>query len=464
MKTGLSQIQQQKLTQEQIQMQSAMQVLAARLTELPMEGFRERVKAELDENPYLETRHNPDKPIEEQHTGQSENYDQRKDYRNEDDIPDYMLRNTPNGADAEDTNGIETADSQSFYDQLKEQAGEYKLNDHDRKVLEYIIGSLGDDGLLQKPLHEIADELTIYHWCDTTTEDVERMLKVLWQFEPTGVGARNLQECLILQCRKHHLQQLEKIIIQDWDDITHNRWSHIQRKYSLTTQQTDNLRAEMHRLNPRPGNAMSEKDSNTTQTITPDFTVEVDADGHIALTLNDADIPTLQISDDAQDMIDQSFVRGYVNKGKLFISAMLQRRQTMMQTMQAIIRIQKQYFAEGDESRLKPMRLEDIARITKLDPSTISRVCNSKYVDTPYGIKSLKWFFTTAVRNSDDDTTTRQVRNALKEIIDNEDKHHPLGDDKIVLELSRMGFDIARRTVSKYREQMGIPTSRMRKI
>ena len=165
-------------------MQSAMQVLAARLTELPMEGFRERVKAELDENPYLETRHNPDKPIEEQHTGQSENYDQRKDYRNEDDIPDYMLRNTPNGADAEDTNGIETADSQSFYDQLKEQAGEYKLNDHDRKVLEYIIGSLGDDGLLQKPLHEIADELTIYHWCDTTTEDVERMLKVLWQFEP----------------------------------------------------------------------------------------------------------------------------------------------------------------------------------------------------------------------------------------------------------------------------------------
>ena len=134
-----------------------------------------------------------------------------------------MLRNTPSGTDTEDTNGIEAADSQSFYDQLKEQAGEYKLDDHDRKVLEYIIGSLGDDGLLQKPLHEIADELTIYHWCDTTPQDVERMLHVLWQFEPTGVGARNLQECLILQCRKHHLQQLEKINIEDWDDSTHHR-------------------------------------------------------------------------------------------------------------------------------------------------------------------------------------------------------------------------------------------------
>ena len=462
MKTGLTQIQQQRLTQEQIQQQSAMQVLAARLTELPMEGFRDRVQTELAENPYLETRPDLDKAVTDNRAVQDNDYDQRKDYSSEDDIPDYILHDTPHANDTQETAGITAADTPSFYDQLKEQAGEYRLDEHDRKVLEYIIGSLGDDGLLHKPLHEIADELTIYHWCDTTVADVERMLGILWQFEPTGVGARSLQECLILQCRKHRHTQLQDIITHDWDDIKHNRWTHIRDRYHLSDQETDDLRAQMHRLNPRPGNAMSEKDHNATQTITPDFTVEVDSDGNISLTLNDADIPTLQISDDAQDLIDQSFVREYVNKGRLFISAMLQRRQTMLHTMQAIIRIQKQYFAEGDESRLKPMRLEDIARITKLDPSTVSRVCNSKYVDTPYGIRPLKWFFTTAV-NGEENVTTRQVRNALQEIIDGEDKHAPLGDDQIARLLNDKGYDVARRTVSKYREQMGIPTSRMRK-
>lgn len=463
MKTGLTQIQQQKLTQEQIQQQSAMQVLAARLTELPVESLRERVQAELDENPYLETRQDLDKAVTDSRAGQDSEYDQRKDYSSEDDIPDYMLHDNRHSAEDRETAGIIAADTPSFYEQLKEQAGGYQLDDHDRKVLEYIIGSLGDDGLLHKPLHEIADELTVYHWCDTTEADVERMLGILWQFEPTGVGARNLQECLILQCRKYRHTQLQEIITHDWDDIKHNRWSHIRDRYHLTAGETDDLRAQMHRLNPRPGNAMSEKDHNVTQTIIPDFTVEVDSDGHISLTLNDTDIPTLQISDDAQDLIDQSFVREYVNKGKLFISAMLQRRQTMLHTMQAIIRIQKNYFTEGDESRLKPMRLEDIARITKLDPSTVSRVCNSKYVDTPYGIHPLKWFFTTAIGSSTGETTTRQVRNALQEIIDNEDKHAPLGDDQIARILNGKGYDVARRTVSKYREQMGIPTSRMRK-
>lgn len=365
---------------------------------------------------------------------------------------------------------MESAESRSFYDQLMEQAREYAMPEHDRQILEYIIGNIDDDGLMTKPLYQLADELSIYHYCDTTPEEVERILHILWQFDPAGVGARSLQECLIIQCKRRghrstpgHTSQLLKVLEQNWEEITHNRWDIIARKHDLTEEQTAQLRRDIKRLNPRPGSAMGEKETAAETQITPDVTVRVDHDGNIDLALNDGDLPSLSVSEDAMEMMDESFVRDYVNRGRLFIGAILQRRHTILNTMKAIIRLQRQYLLTGDESLLRPMRLEDVAAITHQDLSTVSRVCNSKYVETPYGTRPLRWFFSTSVKTSDEDASVRKIRTALQDLVKAEDKSRPLSDDTITELLRRQGFDVARRTVAKYREQLGIPTSRMRR-
>lgn len=466
-------IQQQKLTQEQIQLQSAMQVLAAKLTELPIEGLRDRIETEVAENPYLDESNSEqaegfDEPVS---SGEGTDYDPTKDYTSEDEIPDYLLRQ-PSGNDLEaEGANIESSDSQSFYEQLIEQAGEYDLPDHDRQILEYIIGNLDDNGMLSKPLFQIADELSIYHYCDTTPEEVERILQILWQFDPPGVGARSLQECLIIQCKRKghhntpgHTTLLMKILEQNWNDISLNRWDLIRQKHNLTEQQAQLLRQEIRRLNPRPGSAMGEKVTSSEMHITPDVIVGIDQEGKIELSLNEGDIPTLSVSNDAMEMIDNTFVREYVNRGRLFIGAIMQRRQTIMRTMQAIIKLQRQYLLTGDENQLHPMRLEDIANITGQDLSTVSRVCNSKYVETPYGTHPLRWFFSKATKTSEDEeTSVRKLHQLLKDIINSEDKKHPLSDDALTEMLNSEGYDVARRTVAKYREQLGIPTSRMRR-
>lgn len=462
-------IQQQKLTQEQIQLQTAMQVLASKLVELPLEGLRERVEAELAENPYLEASNSDggDGYIQDESGASASDYDARQDYSTEDDIPDYLLHQ-PSGAEAE---SMDSADTQSFYDQMMEQVAGCGLSGHDRQILEYLIGNLGDDGLLTKPLFQIADELSIYHYLDTTPEEVERVLHTLWRFDPPGVGARNLQECLIIQCKRRgyrsapgHTPLLLKVLERNWEDISHNRWDLIQQRYKLSDQQVGLLRHEIRRLNPRPGSSMGERATSSETHITPDVIVSIDQEGGIELTLNDGDMPTLSVSDDAMEMIDVDYVRDYVNRGKLFIGAIIQRRQTIMRTMQAIIKLQRKYLLTGDETLLRPMRLEDIAKITEQDLSTVSRVCNSKYVETPYGTYPLRWFFTTQARTAEDeDVSIRKIHQALREIIAQEDKGAPLKDDELALMLCRQGFDVARRTVAKYREHLGIPTSRMRR-
>ena len=450
-----------------------MQVLASKLVELPLEGLRERVEAELAENPYLEASNSDGGDGYIQDDGGSgggasaSDYDARQDYSTEDDIPDYLLHQ-PSGAEAE---SMDSADTQSFYDQMMEQVAGCGLSGHDRQILEYLIGNLGDDGLLAKPLFQIADELSIYHYLDTTPEEVERVLHTLWRFDPPGVGARNLQECLIIQCKRRgyrsvpgHTPLLLKVLERNWEEISHNRWDLIQQRYKLSDQQVGLLRHEIRRLNPRPGSSMGEKASSSETHITPDVIVGIDQEGGIELTLNDGDMPTLSVSDDAMEMIDVDYVRDYVNRGKLFIGAIMQRRHTILRTMQAIIKLQRKYLLTGDETLLRPMRLEDIAKITEQDLSTVSRVCNSKYVETPYGTYPLRWFFTTQARTAEDeDVSIRKIHQALREIIAQEDKGAPLKDDELALMLQQQGFDVARRTVAKYREHLGIPTSRMRK-
>ena len=447
-----------------------MQVLASKLVELPLDGLRERVEAELAENPYLETNNSDggDGYIQDEGgVGGASDYDARKDYSTEDDIPDYLLYQS-SGAEAE---SMDSADTQSFYDQMMEQVAGCGLSGHDRQILEYLIGNLGDDGLLAKPLFQIADELSIYHYLDTTPEEVERVLHTLWRFDPPGVGARNLQECLIIQCKRRgyrsvpgHTPLLLKVLERNWEEISHNRWDLIQQRYKLSDMEVQMLRHEIRRLNPRPGSSMGEKATSSETHITPDVIVGIDQEGGIELTLNDGDMPTLSVSDDAMEMIDVDYVRDYVNRGKLFIGAIMQRRQTIMRTMQAIIKLQRKYLLTGDETLLRPMRLEDIAKITKQDLSTVSRVCNSKYVETPYGTYPLRWFFTTQARTAEDeDVSIRKIHQALKEIIAQEDKSAPLKDDELALMLQQQGFDVARRTVAKYREHLGIPASRMRR-
>ena len=447
-----------------------MQVLASKLVELPLDGLRERVEAELAENPYLETSNSDggDGYIQDEGgVGGASDYDARKDYSTEDDIPDYLLHQS-SGAEAE---SMDSADTQSFYDQMMEQVAGCGLSGHDRQILEYLIGNLGDDGLLAKPLFQIADELSIYHYLDTTPEEVERVLHTLWRFDPPGVGARNLQECLIIQCKRRgyrsvpgHTPLLLKVLERNWEEISHNRWDLIQQRYKLSDQQVGLLRHEIRRLNPRPGSSMGERATSSETHITPDVIVSIDQEGGIELTLNDGDMPTLSVSDDAMEMIDVDYVRDYVNRGKLFIGAIMQRRHTILRTMQAIIKLQRKYLLTGDETLLRPMRLEDIAKITEQDLSTVSRVCNSKYVETPYGTYPLRWFFTTQARTAEDeDVSIRKIHQALREIIAQEDKSAPLKDDELALMLQQQGFDVARRTVAKYREHLGIPASRMRR-
>ena len=472
MKNTQAQVQQQKLTQEQVQIQSAIQVLSAKLTELPIDALRERLENELNENPYLEARHDSEDHADTYPSPTPDaQYDARQDYNSEDDIPDYLLRQD-NGTEAIE---IENPDTQSFYDQLIEQANEYTLTPHQRKILLYIIGNLDDAGMLTKPLHQIADELSIYHDTDTTPAQAEQALHILWQFEPIGVGARTLQECLLIQCRhRGHTPNdtIIRILTNDWDSITHNNWRRIQTRYNLSDIEVDHIRNEIKHLNPRPGSTLSDKPSDTdSQAVTPDFTIDIDTDGEIHLSLNEADIPTLTISDDAMQMINQDFVKTYVTRGRLFINAILQRRQTMLKTMTAIIHIQKQYFKDGDESKPRPMKLDDISKLTGQDTSTISRVCNNKYVSTPYGTYPLKWYFSRATsKTSDTDqqatseqVATRQIKAIIKDLIQSEPPHAPYSDDDLAAHLNQQGYQVARRTIAKYREILNIPNSRMRR-
>ncbi|MBR4708887.1 MAG: RNA polymerase factor sigma-54 [Bacteroidaceae bacterium] len=425
----LSQTQTQTLTQEQRLQLTPQQLLAARLTALSLDELRERVEAECMENPWLEKRH----------TGGS-------------------TRRSPLTYEMG-----ERGETLSFYDRLTEQMGEYDLSDHERDILEYLIGSLDDNGFITKPLSQIADELEIYHSLSASEEDVGKMLAVLQQFDPPGIGARNLKECLLLQ---HPSQKLRTVFERHWDDFTGKRWDRIQDKMDLTDAEVERLRREVQHLNPRPGNNPSDPVGRATETIKPDFIVEMDDEGTLRLSLNQGDVPSLRLSsetDDGGSEESASFVREYRERGQLFIDALTQRRLTMTAVMKAIIRLQRPFFREGDENLLRPMRLEDVAEKTGLNLSTVSRVTSSKYVETPYGIYPLKWFFSGSSTQDGETVSTRKVKAALKALIEEEDKTEPLSDEALCTALQKQGYDIARRTVAKYRETLGYPPARYRK-
>lgn len=493
----------QTQTQKQVQVQrlSQQQMLQVRLLEMPLTELEQSVAAELDDNPALETNsnepndtdnydaaNNNDEQGEEDFDQQTEREEREQaldaaleNIGRDDEMPETYGRDNYNNADYEE---IVYGDTTSFYDKLKEQVGEIDLNPQEEEVLLYIIGSLDSDGLLRKDLESIADELAIYHNLDVETADIEKMLNVLQTFDPAGIGARSLKECLLIQIERKPdswaKEMMKRVMNECFDAFTKKHWNVIQTQLQLTEEQVADLQAEIRKLNPKPGASMGETQGRNLQQITPDFIVETDDDGKVSFYLSRGNIPRLTVSPSFADMVDHYksnkanmtkgekeallYAKEKVEKAQGYIEAIKQRQHTLSVTMQAIIDIQRKFFVDGDEADLKPMILKDIADRTGLDISTISRVSNIKYAQTKWGTFPLRFFFTDAYTTGDgEELSTRKIKIALKELIDNEDKKKPLSDDLLKEELAKKGLPIARRTVAKYREQLGLPVARLRK-
>ncbi len=498
----------QTQTQQQVQTLSPQQVLLVRLLEMPVGELEQRVKSELMDNGALEERMTgPDEEGDFQDGEPGSESDMEGnlpedflnteggppsaelaqalgDYSSADDVPDYLLRNF---AQRNAPESMDYGDTTSFYEQMREQMGECELTKDEEVLMEYLIGSLESDGLLKKTLPMLVSELEVYHNIETTVEELERLLKRLQLFEPAGIGARSLQECLLLQIArdpgypKSPLKQTEYQIIEKYyEDFTHKRWDRIQARLKLTDLEVEQLQHEIRRLTPRPGSAMGETVGRNFQQIIPDFLVEVEDDGTITMQLNQGDVPELRISDSFLEILQNLdgtdktmgrsereallYTKQKVEKAQGFIEAIKQRRHTLMVTMQAIIELQRPFFTEGDEMLLRPMILKDVAERAGVDISTVSRVSHSKYVQTAYGIYPLKWFFSDGYTTEDgQEIATRRIQQALKELVEHEDPQAPMSDEALAEALKGKGFPIARRTVAKYREQLGIPVARMRR-
>ena len=358
------------------------------------------------------------------------------------------------------------------------------LTPHEKQLGEYLIGSLDDDGLLRKSIDSLVDELAIYQGISTTPEELERVLSVIQEFDPAGIGARNLQECLLLQIGRKEdspLKQLELDIIgKCCDDFTRKNKEKILLKLGITEEQYQEAVGELTKLNPRPGSSLGEAIGKNLQQIVPDFLVETEDDGTITLSLNNRNVPELRLSREFTEMLDEHtrnkanqskesrdalmFLKQKVDAAQGFINAVKQRQQTLMNTMQAIIDLQRPFFQEGDESLLRPMILKDVAERAGLDISTVSRVSSSKYVQTNYGIFPLKFFFSDGyTTESGEELSVREIKRILKECVDKENKEQPYTDDELADLLKEKGYPIARRTVAKYRQQLNIPVARLRR-
>ena len=488
MAQGSRQIQSQ--AQQQIQTLSPQQILVVKLLELPAIELEDRIHAELLENPALEegkeestTDEYMDEHSSEENTDNE--YDSLNDYLTEDDIPDYKLQEN-NRSKGEQVEEIPFSDITSFYEILRDQLRERNLTEHQQELAEYLIGSLDDDGLLRKSLDSISDELAIYVGVNTSEEELEEVLSIIQDFDPAGIGARSLQECLLLQIRRKDghttpINSLEERIITDcYEEFTRKHWEKIMKRLDINEELLEEAISEITKLNPRPGASLGEAIGRNLQQIVPDFIVETFDDGVISVSLNNRNIPELRMSRDFTEMVEEHtknkanqtkeskeammFLKQKMDAAQGFIDAVKQRQNTLMTTMEAIVNQQKPFFLEGDESLLKPMILKDIAEQTGLDISTISRVSNSKYAQTNYGIYPLKFFFSDGYITEDgEEMSVREIRKILKECIDNEDKKKPLTDDELADILKEKGYPIARRTVAKYRQQLNIPVARLRK-
>ena len=495
----------QTQTQKQVQTQrlTQQQMLVVHLLEMPLTELEQSVTAEIDDNPALETE-GPDTTADadSMHTDDGgadteEDFDTAKEREERESALDDALAGigmddempeavTPAAADAgsADYEEMTYGDRVSFYDKLKEQMVDVDLTPQQREIMEYLIGSLDDDGLLRKDAGTLSDELALYHNIYTDENEIDGVLHTLQTFDPPGIGARDLRECLLLQIRRKPKsdmrRRMEEVVDKCFDEFMNKRWDKIAQQLDYDRDTVARVHAELLKLNPKPGSALGETQGQSMQQITPDFVVDTADDGTVTFTVNSGRVPELYVSPSFADMVKDYqknkdkmnrrekeallYAKQKVERAQGFIDAVRQRQHTLYVTMKAIIDIQKKYFQDGDEADLRPMILKDVAERTGLDISTVSRVSNMKYAQTRWGTFRLRHFFSDSVKtDSGEEMSTRKVKAALKDIIDKEDKARPLSDDAITGMLTAGGYPVARRTVAKYREQMGIPVARLRK-
>lgn len=479
----------QSLQQKLLQKLSPQQIQVIKLLELPTLQLEERIKKELEENPVLEEGGNEDDYHEESQVEEvaEKDRDQEEftleDYMNDEDIPSYKLL-SQNYSKDDKHEEIPFSGGTTFHELLISQLGLRILAPEKYALAEYLIGNIDEDGYLRREIDNIVDDLAFSAGVETSFEELVELLRVIQDFDPAGVGARDLQECLILQIKRKgkfnpDVKLAHVILKKHFDEFTKKHYDKIQKRLNVNDDDFKCAVDEILKLNPRPGSSFSNPLVKASPTIIPDFILE-EEDGELLLSLNSRNVPELHISRAYSEMIEdfssnkknQSkdkkdailFVKQKLDSAKWFIDAIQQRQNTLLVTMNAILDFQREYFIEGDEKKLRPMILKDIADLTGLDISTISRVSNSKYIQTHFGILSLKYFFSEGLQtDSGEEVSTREIKKILQECIDNEDKKRPLTDDKLALILKEKSYLIARRTVAKYREQLNIPVARLRK-
>ncbi len=458
------------LVQTQTQKLSPLQIQTIKLIELPIQDLEQRVRRELEENPVLD-----DTPVENEDSKEISLDDiQQDDY-----IPDYKTKVSNWGKDAR-PDYVTFSVKESFFFNLREQLSFKNLSKQDSDIAYFIVGSLDEDGYLRRDLDSLMDDLAFRAGINCEREDVERMLKVVQSLDPPGVGARDLRECLLLQLKAANqtpqVRLATDILTKDFDAFASKHYNKIMQSRGIGEDDMKAVLKVILRLNPAPGGSVADSYADVTEQIVPDFVLK-DDDGEVSFIMPRFNIPEIRINKKYAAMLENarggsdrekkeaaSFVKEKMDSAKWFVEALKQRQNTLSKTMQAIIDFQRAFFETGDETKLKPMILEDIAKVTGFDISTISRVVNSKYIETPYKIYPLKYFFSEGLVNkAGEEVSTRELKTVLKQIVDAEDKHKPLTDEQLVSELSAKGYNVARRTIAKYRDQLGIPLARLRK-
>ena len=475
----------QKLSPQQIQLM--------KLIQLPTQAFEQRLLEEMNENPALEAGKEEEEYLKDEfETEEYDDYDEAEservdaeeinidDYLSNDDTPDYKTQ-VNNYSDDDEDHDAPFAAPISFHQDLINQLNTFILNEEDREIAEFLVGSIDDMGYIRRSISDIVDDLAFTQAVYTDEKTVERLMHVIHELEPSGVGARDLQECLLLQLKHktptEYIELATNIIENQFDAFTKKHYDKLIQKYNVSNDQLKKAIHEIEKLNPKPGGSFT-GNNKVTENIVPDFAIRI-VEGKLELSLNGRNAPSLHVSRDYQEMLqtykvskDKStqqkeavqFIKQKLDSAKWFIDAIRQRQETLFVTMNAIMHYQEDFFLEGDETKLKPMILKDIADIVGLDISTISRVANSKYVETPYGTKLIKEFFSEAMKNDQgEDVSTLEIKKILQNVIEEEDKHKPLPDDQLADILKEKGYPIARRTIAKYREQLDIPVARMRK-
>jgi len=483
----------QRLSQKLLQKLSPQQIQMIKLLEVPTLQLEQRIKKELEENPVLEEgaeeKNSDDQEGLEEEISNESDQDQDRDefslddYLNDEDIPSYRL-SAKNYSKDDRKEEIPFSGGTSFHEHLEAQLGLRNLTEKQEMLAHYILGNIDEDGYLRRKLNAIVDDLAFSLNIVTTEDELHEILKVVQDFDPIGVGARDLQECLLLQIETKNqntpvIALARKILKYYFDEFTKKHYDKIVTRLNIKEVQLKDALDEILRLNPKPGSSFSDPQNKSIQHIVPDFVLD-NNEGELQLSLNARNVPDLRISQTYSEMLQSysasknnatkeqkdavTFVKQKLDSAKWFIDAIRQRQNTLMLTMNAIINYQHLYFIEGDDKVLRPMILKDIADITGLDISTISRVANSKYIQTHFGIFPLKYFFSEGLQtDSGEEVSTREIKKILEECIGGEDKRKPLTDESLSEILQEKGYQIARRTVAKYREQLNIPVARLRK-